>query len=144
MFIRPKILRDQAQAAYETDLKYNYMRDQQRNLDSREVLPLLPGTTRGTLNPLPPPPAAAGAACRPRAAHAGPLGGLPGDTAAAGQPPGRDRDPGGRHHRQARPGGHHRAPGTPVSTPKPLPPAAPRWRPPPTRACHSPSPSATG
>ena len=56
MFIRPKILRDQAQAAYETDLKYNYMRDQQRNLDSREVLPLLPGTTRGTLNPLPPPP----------------------------------------------------------------------------------------
>ena len=57
MFIRPKILRDQAQAAYETDLKYNYMRDQQRNLDSREVLPLLPGTTRGTLNPLPPPPA---------------------------------------------------------------------------------------
>jgi general secretion pathway protein D len=57
MFIRPKILRDQAQAAYETDLKYNYMRDQQRNLDAREALPLLPGTTRGTLNPLPPPPA---------------------------------------------------------------------------------------
>ena len=57
MFIRPKILRDQAQAAYETDLKYNYMRDQQKNLDSREALPLLPGTTRGTLNPLPPPPA---------------------------------------------------------------------------------------
>jgi general secretion pathway protein D len=56
MFIRPKILRDQAQAAYETDLKYNYMRDQQKNLDSREVLPLLPNTTRGTLNPLPPPP----------------------------------------------------------------------------------------
>ncbi len=89
MFIRPKILRDQAQAAYETDLKYNYMRDQQRNLDSREVLPLLPGTTRGTLNPLPPPPPQPDAACRPRAAHAGPLGGLPGDTAAAGQPPGR-------------------------------------------------------
>ncbi len=56
MFIRPKILRDQAQAAYETDLKYNYMRDQQKSLDSREALPLLPGTTRGTLNPLPPPP----------------------------------------------------------------------------------------
>ena len=33
MFIRPKILRDQAQAAYETDLKYNYMRDQQKSLD---------------------------------------------------------------------------------------------------------------
>jgi general secretion pathway protein D len=56
MFIRPKILRDQAQAAYETDLKYNYMRDQQRNLDSHELVPLLPNTTRGTLNPLPPTP----------------------------------------------------------------------------------------
>jgi general secretion pathway protein D len=56
MFIRPKILRDQAQAAYETDLKYNYMRDQERTLDEREALPLLPGVTRGTLNPLPPPP----------------------------------------------------------------------------------------
>jgi general secretion pathway protein D len=57
MFIRPKILRDQAQAAYETDLKYNYMRDQQRSLDSQhELVPLLPGVTRGTLNPLPPPP----------------------------------------------------------------------------------------
>jgi hypothetical protein len=55
-FIRPKILRDQAQAAYETDLKYNYMRDQERTLDEREALPLLPGVTRGTLNPLPPPP----------------------------------------------------------------------------------------
>jgi general secretion pathway protein D len=28
MFIRPKILRDPAQAAYETDIKYNYMLDQ--------------------------------------------------------------------------------------------------------------------
>jgi general secretion pathway protein D len=58
MFIRPKILRDQAQAAYETDLKYNYMRDQQRNLDAgHDLVPLLPGVSRGTLNPLPPPPA---------------------------------------------------------------------------------------
>src|ERR1700722_4476833 len=56
MFIRPKILRDQAQAAYETDLKYNYMRDQERTLDEREALPLLPGVTRGTLNPPPPAP----------------------------------------------------------------------------------------
>ncbi len=56
MFIRPKILRDQAQAAYETDLKYNYMRDEEKGLNSRELLPLLPGTSRGTLNPLPPPP----------------------------------------------------------------------------------------
>jgi general secretion pathway protein D len=57
IFIRPKILRDQAQAAYETDLKYNYMRDQQKSLnDDREILPLLPGVSRGTLNPLPPAP----------------------------------------------------------------------------------------
>ncbi|MBV9344775.1 MAG: type II secretion system secretin GspD [Gammaproteobacteria bacterium] len=53
MFIRPKILRDQAQAAYETDLKYNYMRDQERGLERREALPLLPGTSRGRLEPLP-------------------------------------------------------------------------------------------
>lgn len=53
MFIRPKILRDQAQAAYETDLKYNYMRDQEKGLERREALPLLPGTPRGKLEPLP-------------------------------------------------------------------------------------------
>lgn len=53
MFIRPKILRDQAQAAFETDLKYNYMRDQQHSLDEREALPLLPGVTRGKLNAIP-------------------------------------------------------------------------------------------
>jgi general secretion pathway protein D len=56
LFIRPKILRDQAQAAYETDLKYNYMMDQQKGLHEREALPLLPGVDRGKLQPLPPPP----------------------------------------------------------------------------------------
>ena len=57
IFIRPKILRDSAQAAYETDLKYNYMLDQQKPiLNSREALPLLPGVQRGRLPPLPPPP----------------------------------------------------------------------------------------
>jgi general secretion pathway protein D len=56
MFIRPQILRDAAQAAYETDLKYNYMQDQQRSLKQREALPLLPGTGRGKLDPLPPAP----------------------------------------------------------------------------------------
>src|SRR5437762_7304757 len=43
LFIRPKILRDPAQAAFETDLKYNYMMDQQKDLSRREALPLLPG-----------------------------------------------------------------------------------------------------
>ncbi|HVH83857.1 MAG TPA: type II secretion system secretin GspD [Steroidobacteraceae bacterium] len=56
IFIRPKIMRDAAQAAYETDLKYNYMLDQERQIDkaSREALPMLPGVPRGTLPPLPP------------------------------------------------------------------------------------------
>jgi general secretion pathway protein D len=56
MFIRPKILRDQSQAAYETDLKYNYMMDEQKKLNTKEFAPLLPGVTRGKLNELPPPP----------------------------------------------------------------------------------------
>jgi general secretion pathway protein D len=54
MFIRPKILRDPAQAAYETDIKYNYMLDQQNSLKSRDAIPLLPGVQRGKLPPLPP------------------------------------------------------------------------------------------
>jgi general secretion pathway protein D len=55
MFIRPKILRDQAQAAYETDLKYNYMRDQQVQLHHPSDIPaLLPNTPPPKLQPLPP------------------------------------------------------------------------------------------
>src|ERR1700730_10504860 len=56
LFIRPKILRDPSQAAFETDLKYNYMMDQQKDLNRREALPLLPGVSRGKLAELPPPP----------------------------------------------------------------------------------------
>ena len=56
IFLRPKILRDQAQAAYETDLKYNFMQDQQKTFDHREVLPLLPGEHQPRLPPLPPAP----------------------------------------------------------------------------------------
>jgi len=68
LFIRPKILRDPAQAAFETDLKYNYMMDQQKDLSRREALPLLPGVSRGKLDPTPtaprgnPPPAGGSAA----------------------------------------------------------------------------------
>jgi general secretion pathway protein D len=56
IFIRPKILRDAAQAAYETDLKYNYMLDQQKQIEKtgKEALPLLPGVPRGKIPPLPP------------------------------------------------------------------------------------------
>ena len=56
IFLRPKILRDQAQAAYETDLKYNYMQDQQKTFDHREIAPLLPGEHQPRLPPLPPAP----------------------------------------------------------------------------------------
>jgi general secretion pathway protein D len=59
IFIRPKILRDANQAAYETELKYNYMQDQQKPLFHNapsDLPPLLPGTPPGKLPPLPPPP----------------------------------------------------------------------------------------
>jgi general secretion pathway protein D len=59
IFIRPKIMRDANQAAYETDLKYNYMQDQQKPIFHQapgDVPSLLPGTVPGKLPPLPPPP----------------------------------------------------------------------------------------
>ncbi|MDB6042122.1 MAG: hypothetical protein JWM63_673 [Gammaproteobacteria bacterium] len=56
IFIRPKILRDQSQAAYETDLKYNYMQDEQRTMQKREVLPLLPDKPQLLPNLPPAPP----------------------------------------------------------------------------------------
>jgi general secretion pathway protein D len=53
IFIRPQILRDASQAAYQTDLKYNYMQDQQKPvLNTHEALPLLPGVPVGKLPPL--------------------------------------------------------------------------------------------
>jgi len=57
IFIRPKILRDAAQSAFETDLKYNYMIEQEHESNKmgyREALPLLPGVSHGALPPLPP------------------------------------------------------------------------------------------
>jgi len=56
MFIRPKILRDQAQAAYEADSKYNYMMQQEKNYNKRELLPLLPGVVKPQLKAPPPAP----------------------------------------------------------------------------------------
>lgn len=54
VFIRPKILRDGAQAAFETDSKYNYMRDQQKGFNKGELLPLLPRKESPKLPPAPP------------------------------------------------------------------------------------------
>jgi general secretion pathway protein D len=69
VFIQPRILRDDAQAAFETDAKYNFMREQQKR-GNREttIAPLLPFEKPAALEPLrqPPaevaPPAAGGAA----------------------------------------------------------------------------------
>ncbi|GMU68901.1 MAG: type II secretion system protein GspD [Steroidobacteraceae bacterium] len=59
VFIQPKILRDGVQAAFETNAKYNYIRDEQQKLGPRfEVLPMLPGEKKLVLPPLPPPPVA--------------------------------------------------------------------------------------
>jgi general secretion pathway protein D len=72
IFIRPKILRDAAQSAFETDLKYNYMLEQEResNRLGHEALPLLPGVAHGTLPQLPP----GGSAPAPQAPAAPPTG----------------------------------------------------------------------
>lgn len=56
IFIRPKILRDDAQAAFQTDSKYNYMIDQEREYNKRELLPMIPGVKKPALPPPPPPP----------------------------------------------------------------------------------------
>jgi general secretion pathway protein D len=56
IFIRPKILRDDTQAAFQTDSKYNYMIDQERDYNRRELVPLLPGAKKPLLPPAPPPP----------------------------------------------------------------------------------------
>ena len=54
VFIRPKILRDGVQAAYETDAKYQYMVEEQKKMnDKRELLPLIPGA-KPKLDPAPP------------------------------------------------------------------------------------------
>lgn len=52
IFIRPKILTNPNQAAFQTDLKYNYMIEQQKSLKTRDAIPLLPGVTRGAMPPL--------------------------------------------------------------------------------------------
>jgi general secretion pathway protein D len=56
IFLRPKIMRDANQAAYETDLKYNYMQDQQKSFEHHDIPPLLPGERQPRLPPLPPAP----------------------------------------------------------------------------------------
>jgi general secretion pathway protein D len=56
VFIRPKILRDGITTAFETDSKYNFIRDQQRKAGANpgEILPLIPFNKDPQLPPLPP------------------------------------------------------------------------------------------
>ncbi|MGH6913835.1 MAG: type II secretion system protein GspD, partial [Geminicoccales bacterium] len=54
VFIHPRILRNDEQAAYETEAKYNYLRDLQQENQPRfgPDVPLLPGAERPMLPPL--------------------------------------------------------------------------------------------
>ena len=53
VFIQPKILRDGVQASFETNAKYNYIRDEQKRMGPRfEVVPMLPGEKKSVLPPL--------------------------------------------------------------------------------------------
>lgn len=53
VFIKPTILRDDAQAAFETNAKYNFVRNQQVALNPEKVR-LMPGETRPMLPPIAP------------------------------------------------------------------------------------------
>jgi hypothetical protein len=56
IFIRPKILRDGSQAAYQTDSKYNYMRDEEKRYNKGEFdVPILPPSIKKPLLPPAPP-----------------------------------------------------------------------------------------
>jgi general secretion pathway protein D len=58
IFLRPQILHDATQSAIETNSKYNFMREEQRQVGAGDHLsvPLLPGVKSPVLPPLPPPP----------------------------------------------------------------------------------------
>jgi general secretion pathway protein D len=51
VFIRPRVLRTPEQAAFETNAKYNYLRDMQLNRNDGKVK-MMPGATQPTLPPL--------------------------------------------------------------------------------------------
>jgi hypothetical protein len=116
IFLRPKILRDGAQAAYETDLKYNYMLDEQKKMEkmgSHEAVPLLPGVSRGALPALPPGGSASGVKppATPPSGQAAPANApAPAAAAPAVPPAGAPATPGTA------------APDTPAATPADQPP----------------------
>jgi general secretion pathway protein D len=54
IFIRPQILRNGLDTQLQTDAKYNFMRNEQRAVSTREILPLVPGAKTSVLPILPP------------------------------------------------------------------------------------------
>jgi general secretion pathway protein D len=56
IFIKPTILRDQSEAAYQTGQSYNYMLGQEDAMGPEEFPQLLKGEPRPRIPPLPPPP----------------------------------------------------------------------------------------
>jgi general secretion pathway protein D len=87
VFIQPHILRDDHQAAVETDSKYNYMRDEQRRVNRETtVLPLQRMQKGEELAPLVQPDLAAPVA--PKPAGSAPPGAAPAPQNAAPTPPG--------------------------------------------------------
>jgi general secretion pathway protein D len=95
VFIRPKILRDGVQAAFETDSKYRYMIEQQKSFNKGELLPLLPNSTKPKLDPPPPLPPPGTGEVDPRVQQEklrqgqGDASGATGETPPQpGQPPG--------------------------------------------------------
>jgi len=59
VFIRPQIMHDGTEMSIETNSKYNFIRNEQRQVGADEVkgdLPLLPGVKSPVLPPIPPPP----------------------------------------------------------------------------------------
>jgi general secretion pathway protein D len=96
IFLRPKIMRDANQAAYETELKYNYMQDQQKPIfhqSPSDIPPLLPGVQPGHLPPLPPPPPPGTDAVNGQPSPNVP-GGTQSPAAAPSLPPGASAPPG--------------------------------------------------
>jgi len=90
IFIRPQILRDPAQAAFQTDLKYNYMLDEQKGQGGYEkAFPsLLPNTPQPRLPALPaPPPAAPAPAAGAAGTQVTPGSAAPDHRAAPAAPP---------------------------------------------------------
>jgi len=84
VFIQPHILRDDAQAALETDTKYNYLRDEQKKLGHETTL--LPLTPFQKVEPLPPLGAPKQPAAPTQGAPSGTQPGAPPADAPANQP----------------------------------------------------------